>query len=152
MTRPLLRLVLALVLLLPASAGWAQVLFPQTPLELVGADGQHHAFTVELATTSQQLSQGLMFRTKMDADAGMLFDFGEIKPVSMWMKNTVLPLDMLFIDAQGRVTGIAQRTIPYSTTVISSPGPVKAVLELNGGTASRLHLAVGDKVVHRLFQ
>lgn len=151
MARPLLRLIVLLTFLLPAGPSLAQVAFPQSSLEVVGADGGHHRFMVELAVTPDQLAQGLMYRTKMAADAGMLFDFGVPKPIAMWMKNTVIPLDMLFIDESGVVTGIAQRTIPHSTVTIASPGPVKAVLEVNGGTAARLHVQVGDKIVHPLF-
>jgi len=149
-----LRILLSLLVLslfLPVGAGLAQVAFPKAALQVEAADGTRHAFTVEVAATPDQLAQGLMYRQKLAADAGMLFDFGAPRPVSMWMKNTLIPLDMLFIAADGRVLGIAQRTVPHSQALIESPGPVKAVLELNGGTASRLGLKAGDRVVHPLF-
>lgn len=142
---------LVLSLLPPMAEAWAQVAFPKSSLQVESADGVRHGFTVELAATGDQLAQGLMYRQKMAADAGMLFDFGAPRPVSMWMKNTLIPLDMLFIAADGKVLGIAQRAVPHSQALIESPGPVKAVLELNGGTASRLGLKVGDRVVHPIF-
>ncbi|MBI2240555.1 MAG: DUF192 domain-containing protein [Magnetospirillum gryphiswaldense] len=142
---------LALLMCLPFGGAWAQVGFPKSALQVEGGDGVRHPFTVEVATDSDQLAQGLMYRKRMAADAGMLFDFGAPRPVSMWMKNTLIPLDMLFIAADGKVVGIAQRTVPHSQTLIESPGPVKGVLELNGGTVARLGLKVGDRVVHPLF-
>ena len=139
-------------LLLP-TPGQAQtaVQFPHSRLEVVGTDGTRHGFAVELAAAPAQWEQGLMFRRHLDGDAGMLFDFGTVRPIAMWMKNTLIPLDMLFIAADGRIAGIAERALPQSTATISSPGPVRAVLELNGGTASRLGLRVGDRIVHPLF-
>jgi len=120
-------------------------------LNIVGIDGRRHGFEVELAVTPQQQTQGLMFRRALKADAGMLFDFHKVKPVAMWMKNTLLPLDMIFIADDGRIAGIAERTIPQSLDIISSPGAVRAVLEVNGGTAEKLGLKVGDRVDYPLF-
>lgn len=151
MARTILHLMLLLVLAFPVEQAWGQVQFPQTPLQVMTTDGSRHAFTVEMATSADQLAQGLMYRNKMAADAGMLFDFGTPRPISMWMKNTLIPLDMVFISADGLISGIAERTVPHSTATIASPGPVKAVLELNGGTASRLKLKAGDRVVHPIF-
>ncbi|MBC7952830.1 MAG: DUF192 domain-containing protein [Rhodospirillaceae bacterium] len=125
--------------------------FPRSKVEIVTPSGARHGFTVEVATTYEQLSQGLMYRRTMAADAGMLFDFGEDKPVSMWMKNTLIPLDMVFVARDGRVLGVAQRTVPGSLEVISSPGPVRGVLEINGGTADRLGIRAGDRLIHPLF-
>ncbi len=82
----------------------------------------------------------------------MLFVYPSDAPVSMWMKNTFIPLDMFFIGSDGRITHIAERTVPQSTELIGSNGPVRAVLELNGGTASRLGIKPGDRVVHRVFR
>lgn len=132
---------------------WAQssVTFSHSRLEFVTSDQRHHVFSVEMAQSSEQLAQGLMFRQRMAADAGMLFDFGRVQPVSMWMKNTLIPLDMVFVDATGRVVGLAERTVPQSLEVISSPGPVRAVVELNGGVASRLGIRAGDRVIHPMF-
>ena len=92
-----------------------------------------------------------MYRRELKSDHGMLFDFGSTRRISMWMKETYIPLDMLFIDAAGVVTFIAERTTPLSLDYITAPQPVRAVLELNGGTASRYGIAVGDRVIHRLF-
>lgn len=92
-----------------------------------------------------------MFRRGMPADHGMLFDFATEQPVAFWMKNTPLPLDMIFIDAQGTVAGIAADTVPFSEAPIPSPVPVRAVLEVNAGTAARLGIAVGDRVRHPIF-
>lgn len=143
------------VALVPLSRGVAQAQgmasFPHSKIDLVTQGGAHHGFSVEVATTDAQLSQGLMYRRSLAGDAGMLFDFGDVKPVSMWMKNTLIPLDMVFLGTDGRVLGVAQRAVPGSLEVISSPGPVRGVLELNGGTAQRLGIRAGDRVLHPLF-
>ena len=110
-----------------------------------------HKFRVEIARTSAQQAQGLMFRRHLDADAGMLFIYPVARRHSMWMKNTFIPLDMLFIDGSGRVVSIVERTIPGSLEVVSPTVPALAVLELNGGTVSRLRIAVGDKVLYSAF-
>jgi hypothetical protein len=124
--------------------------FGSGKLAIETASGRH-VFTVEIADTPAARAQGLMYRTSMAADAGMLFDFQSEQPVSMWMKNTYIPLDMLFIDAAGRVRNIAQRTVPESLKPIASDGRVLAVLELNSGAAARLGIAPGDQVFHALF-
>ncbi|MBB5572415.1 hypothetical protein GGD50_000991 [Rhizobium paranaense] len=121
------------------------VTFDSEPLSIKTAKGVTHKFTVELALTEPQLEYGLMYRKSMPADHGMLFDFGAPRPVMMWMKNTVLPLDMLFLDKSGVVTHIQENASPYSEAIINSGGPVLYVIELNGGTARKLGLAVGDK-------
>ena len=140
-------LMLALLLfLLPAAAGTAT-----ERLEIETAKGAH-AFTVELATTADQQATGLMYRREMAADAGMLFVYPPGSRVTMWMKNTLIPLDMLFIGPAGRITHIVERTVPMSTELIGSNGPVRAVLELNAGTASRLGIKPGDRVRHAAFQ
>jgi uncharacterized protein len=153
----LIRLVFVLMVLVadvaigdPAAAQ-APVVFGHSSARLVAPDGTEHRFSVEVATTPDQWTQGLMFRRSLPADAGMLFDFGEDRPVSMWMKNTLIPLDMLFIAVDGRVVGIAERAIPLSLAVISAPEPVRGVLELNGGTAARLGIHVGDRLVSPVF-
>jgi hypothetical protein len=120
-------------------------------LNIKTEDGRSVVFTVELAETPEEQSQGLMNRASLPPDTGMLFDFHGDRPVAMWMKNTLIPLDMIFIARDGSIVGIAERTIPLSVAVISSPGSVRAVLEVNGGTADRLHLKVGDRVVHPQF-
>jgi len=111
-----------------------------------------HEFSVELAWRPKQQAQGLMFRRRMAADAGMLFIYPSAQPASMWMKNTFIPLDLVYIDRTGRIVGFYQRSVPQSLEVITSKKPVRAVLEVNAGTAARLQIAVGDKVLHPAFQ
>ena len=108
--------------------------------------GGKQPFTVELATTPDQMMIGLMFRQSMPADAGMLFVYPSERQVEFWMKNTYIPLDMLFIGADGHIRHIAERTVPLNETPISSIEEVKAVLEVNGGTVSRLGIKEGDVV------
>ena len=128
----------------------APAAFERTTLVIETADGRH-AFDIELALTPAQQSQGLIFRRQMAADAGMLFFHRREKVATMWMRNTILPLDMLFVATDGRVVHIVERTVPYSLENISSGGPVLAVLEINGGTASRLKIRTGDRVLHAAF-
>jgi len=136
---------------LRAAAAWAQPqTFERDQLAIATAGGAQQ-FDVELAVTSEQRAQGLMYRQKLPAEAGMLFLYPAARPVSMWMKNTVIPLDMLFIGDDGRILQIAERAIPGSTATISSLQPARAVLELNGGTAARLKIQVGDRVLYRTF-
>ena len=143
------RLLVALVFLLLPSAVLADG--PFEPLTIASRTGRH-TFQVEVMRDDAGRAQGLMFRRSMAADRGRLFDFERTEPVSMWMKNTYLPLDMLFIRADGTVARIAADTEPLSTRTISSGEPVLAVLELNAGTAARLGLHPGDKVEHPLFR
>ena len=124
--------------------------FPTAELTIVTASGPQK-FTVELATTPAQMEQGLMFRQSLAPDSGMLFDFKTPSMASMWMKNTLIPLDMLFIDAQGRVVNIAERTVPGSLDPVGAAAPVRAVLELNGGTAARLGIRPGDRALFPIF-
>lgn len=105
-------------------------------------------FTIELATTSEERSQGLMNREQMADDHGMLFDFGVTRPVMMWMKNTILPLDMVFLSDDGEVLGVAADAVPFSEDIIASPGAVRYVLEINGGLASRKNIDAGDRASH----
>jgi len=125
--------------------------FPTSELTILSASGPHR-FKVELAETPAQMTQGLMFRTSLAPDAGMLFDYKEPTAATMWMRNTLIPLDMLFIDAQGRIVNIHQRAVPESLDLIAAAAPVRAVIELNGGTASRLGIQPGDQVVHPIFR
>jgi len=120
-------------------------------LTIETAGGAAHRFAVEIARTPAERSQGLMFRERLAADAGMLFFYTQDQPVSMWMKNTLIPLDMLFIRRDGRISKIAERTVPLSEAVIASDGAVAAVLEVNGGTAARLGLRPGDRVRYAAF-
>jgi uncharacterized membrane protein (UPF0127 family) len=111
-----------------------------------------HEFNIEIARRRHQHAQGLMFRRHLAADAGMLFLYRETQRASMWMKNTYVPLDMIYIDRQGTIVGYYERAIPGSLEVITSKHPVNAVLEVNSGTVSRLKIAVGDKVIHSAFE
>lgn len=108
-------------------------------------------FQVELADTPEARRQGLMYREELPRDAGMLFDYQEPREVAMWMKNTVIPLDMLFIAKSGRIVRIKQNTKPFSLDIIRSGAPVQAVLELPAGTVSALGIEPGDQVIHSIF-
>ena len=108
-------------------------------------------FTVEIADTDTLRERGLMFRQRLPEDRGMLFDFGQPRPVSMWMKNTYIPLDMLFIRSDGSIAYIAENTVPKSLDAVGVSEPVLAVLELAAGSAKRLGLRSGDIVYHRMF-
>jgi uncharacterized protein len=120
--------------------------FSSAPLTIQTARGETRSFTVELAITEEQREHGLMFRKSMPPDHGMLFTFEKSRSVMMWMENTPLPLDMLFLDDAGTITHIQENAVPYSKAIISSGGPVKYVVELNGGLARKLGLGVGDRV------
>ncbi len=123
------------------------ITFETAPLTIIAAAGAKHEFTVELALDSDQRALGLMNRREMAADRGMLFDFGQTRRVMMWMKNTYLPLDMLFIRADGKIATIREGAVPLSEAIIDSREPVAFVVELNAGTVKRLGIAEGDTVV-----
>lgn len=108
-------------------------------------------FMVELAATPNERSKGLMYRTELADDRGMLFDFKETRSVSMWMKNTPLSLDMVFTDDKGTVVYVARNTVPYSEEIITPGVPAYAVLEVKAGTAHRLRLAPGDRLITGIF-
>jgi uncharacterized membrane protein (UPF0127 family) len=127
------------------------VSFEETPL-VIDAESGRFEFQVELAVSPEQRSQGLMFREDLAEDRGMLFDFGHPQQASMWMRNTYVPLDMLFIDAEGRITQIAADTQPLSDKAIASREPVRAVLELRAGVSARLGIEPGDRIIHPLFE
>lgn len=145
-----------------ASAAAIQKLADATPPASTAAVGQYEPldivtnagtskFQVEVMRTPDQQARGLMFRKTLDDDKGMLFDFGIDRPVAMWMKNTYLPLDMVFINADGTVHRVEERTVPLSERVISSDGNVRAVLELNAGMARRIGIRPGDRIVQAMF-
>ncbi len=136
---------------IPPGPTVAQPELPKEKLVIVTRDGQRHDFTVEMAISPSQQETGLMFRTTVPADGGMLFDWGQPRDSTMWMRNTVASLDMVFIDADGTIRHIAENTTPRSLAQIPSGGPVRATLELAAGTAARLNLRVGDKVEQRIF-
>ncbi|KJF74128.1 DUF192 domain-containing protein [Agrobacterium arsenijevicii] len=140
--------VLALLFFTLAGVAQAQQLqtFQSEPLTIETASGDVHEFAAELALDNDQREQGLMFRKSMPLESGMLFDFGKERDVAMWMRNTLIPLDMLFIARDGRITHIHENAVPHSEAIISSRGAVKFVLELNGGTAKRYGIKPGDMV------
>jgi uncharacterized membrane protein (UPF0127 family) len=115
-------------------------------LTIATQSGGSFHFDVEIAATPEQQERGLMFRDKMAADAGMIFPQESDRTMEFWMKNTYLPLDMIFIASNGRIAHIAPDAIPRSEKTIPSGGPIRAVLELNGGTAAKLGIHVGDIV------
>jgi uncharacterized membrane protein (UPF0127 family) len=133
-----------------AEAAPASITFDVSALTIDAAHDRFE-FQVEMAVKPEQRSQGLMFRESLEEDRGMLFDFGKPQRAAMWMRNTYVPLDMLFIDAQGRITQIAADTQPLSDAVIASREPVRAVLELRGGVSAKLGIKPGDRVIHPLF-
>jgi uncharacterized membrane protein (UPF0127 family) len=127
------------------------VTFGQSKLDLVTTDGKRTTITVEMAVTPEQLSQGLMFRKTLAQGSGMLFDFGQSRPVSMWMKNTLIPLDMLFIERSGRIIHIEEYTVPGTLEPRGPSQPVLGVLELPAGSTRRQGIRPGDRVDHPMF-
>jgi len=128
-----------------------QAELPKEKLVIVTRDGKEHVFNVEMATTGEQQMIGEMFRTAVPDDGGMLFDWGRPQPTQMWMKNTLVSLDMVFINPDGTIRSIAERTVPRSLAVIDAGGPVRAALELGAGTTAKLDIRVGDVVKQRIF-
>jgi len=120
-------------------------------LEIVSKSGVH-VFAVELAVTDEQRARGLMFRRSLPEGQGMLFKFEPDQVISMWMRNTYIPLDMIFIRSDGRILRIAENTKPESDNIISSGAPARGVLEVIAGTARKFGLAPGDKVAHPWFR
>ncbi len=124
----------------------AQPELPKDTLTIVTHDGVRHDFQVELALTPAQQTVGLMFRPTVPEDGGMLFDWGAPQQSNMWMRNTLAPLDMVFINQDGTIRRVAEDTVPQSLAIVDSRGPVRATLELAAGTAKRLGIVAGDKV------
>jgi len=120
------------------------------PLDIVTANGKH-SFSVELARTREEQDKGLMFRRELPDGQGMLFDFTTEQTVAFWMENTYISLDIIFINGDGRIRRIAENAEPLSKATIPSDGPVRAVLEVIGGTARKLGIKEGDRVVHPIF-
>ena len=145
-----MRILLVLLMLLPAMIADAAD-FTHARLQIVTQAGATHDFDVELALTPDQQRQGLMFREALAGNAGMLFVLAEQRPVNMWMKNTLIPLDMLFLAADGTILAIAPMTTPLSEQTINPGVPVKAVLELQGGVTEKLSITPGDRIVHPLL-
>ncbi len=129
----------------------AQPMLPTEKLTVVTHDNRRLEFTVEMAISPDQQVTGLMFRPEVPAGTGMLFDWGQPRDSQMWMRNTIAPLDMLFINADGTIRTVAENTVPQSLAVIDSRGPVRATLEIAAGSAEKLDIRVGDRVEQRLF-
>ncbi len=147
------RLVLGVPFGLAAGTACAQegeLTFPHSSL-VVATAARDIKFEVELALDDAHRSRGLMFRKQLGPYEGMLFDFFQEIPVSFWMKNTLIPLDMLFIAADGTIKHIHANAVPMTTDAIPSQFPVRAVLEINGGSAALLGIKPGDKVKHPIF-
>jgi len=121
-------------------------------IAVISSASGEHRFRVELADDNEERRVGLMYREELAAGTGMLFDFGDPQPISMWMKNTLIPLDMAFIDEHGVILRIAANTTPRSLESIASGSPATAVLEVNGGAFERLGVKPGDKVKHPIFK
>jgi uncharacterized membrane protein (UPF0127 family) len=119
-------------------------------LDIATASGSH-PFFVEVMRTEAERERGLMFRRSLPEDRGMLFDFETERLVQMWMKNTYIPLDMIFISRSGKVVGLAENTEALSERIISSGAPAAGVIEVNAGVAARIGLKIGDRVRHPLF-
>jgi hypothetical protein len=129
----------------------AQKAMRQDSLKIVTSTGTH-SFTIEVAETDEQKARGLMFRRTLAPDAGMLFPYEPAQEITMWMKNTYISLDMIFIRADGVVHRVATGTEPFSEKVIASEGDALAVLEVIAGTATRIGVKPGDKVEYKLFE
>ena len=136
----------ALLLSFAPALAQDEVVFETDTLEITTPEGAVHAFTIEVAETGTQRAQGLMFREEMAEDAGMLFIYPRPKVITMWMRNTILSLDMIFIDSAGKVIRIAKNTTPMSDDIVPSGGLAQYVLEVKAGTAERLGLGPGDLV------
>jgi len=121
-------------------------------LSIVAADGREVPIEAEIAEEPQEKALGLMFRTELADGRGMLFPYAEARELSMWMHNTYIPLDMVFVRPDGVIHRIEVRAEPLSDRVINSEGPVSAVLELAGGAAERLGIRAGDRIRHPLFK
>ena len=135
----------------PGGAEQPQHGLPVEPLQIITHDGRVHRFKVEIADNYATRERGLMFRKSLGPDVGMLFDFKTPQNVSFWMKNTLIPLDMVFIDQHGVVVNVAARATPMSETNIPSDGPVVGVLEIRGGRAAEIGVQPGDQVRERIF-
>ncbi len=152
MVAPMRILLIAVLCLLPAATSAAASAAPpkSEALSVLTAKGERR-FTVEVVREEADRNRGLMFRKSLAADAGMLFDYDPPQEVSFWMKNTLIPLDIIFIGTDGRIIKIAARTTPLSLEPIPSGGVVRGVFEIKGGGAAKLGINVGDRVRHPIF-
>ena len=128
----------------------SDIIFPQSEILIVSKSGEHK-FVVDVATTMAQRQVGLMYRKKMARNRGMMFDFGEEQLIAMWMKNTLIPLDMLFVDKTGRILQIERATTPLSLETIAGRRPAMSVIELNAGLTAELGISEGDQIMHNIF-
>ncbi len=135
----------------PGAAQRGDPRFARSTLTIHTKAGAAHEFKIEIARTVEQRALGLMYRRRLAADAGMLFLHERFERARMWMKNTYIPLDMLFVGPDGRIVDLKQRTVPQSLAIITSRKSVIAVFEVNAGTVSRLGLAIGDRLDHPAF-
>lgn len=146
--------VLAAAVLLCSCSGEAdqpQEGLPRTQITIDGARGPL-TFDVDLATTDASRTKGLMFRRHLNKHEGMLFEFDREDFRAFWMKNTMIPLDIIFVRADGTISNIAEETIPYSETPVPSSEPAKAVLEIAGGEARAQGVAPGQKIHAKFFK
>jgi uncharacterized membrane protein (UPF0127 family) len=143
-------IIAAVLFLLGGATACAEQVESDTPVIIESANG-NHAFTVELALTDEDRAKGLMYRTELAPDRGMLFVFEDSAPRAFWMRNTLIPLDMIFIRADGRVLNIVKRARPKNDTPRQSVGNAVAVLEIAGGRADELGIKAGDHISHPLI-
>jgi hypothetical protein len=144
-------LIAAVIAVAPARAeGQAEGRLELSPLVIETLSGAHR-FRVELAASPRARARGLMHRPSLAPERGMLFDYGAPVRIAMWMKNTLIPLDMIFIDGAGRVVNVHSDAVPGSLQTIRSAAPARAAVEVAGGTAARIGIAAGDRVRHAIF-
>ena len=155
MTRALLKVVAAALIVVLAMASLVRanepVYLPSEPLVIETTGGKTLTFNAEIADDDAKRSHGMMFRRSMEEHEAMLFVWPAPYEAGMWMRNTYIPLDMLFIAADGRIVYIARETVPHSLDVISAGQKVRAVLEIRGGASARLGISEGDLVRHHVF-
>jgi hypothetical protein len=149
MTRFLPAALAAFVLLFATSA--AAIVCDPGKIEIITDQG-NQTFSIEIADEPQEQARGLMFRPSMPTDAGMLFIFDQPRQANFWMRNTMIPLDMIFIDDTGKVDSVAERSDTYSEQVSSSKGDVQAVLEINGGLSRQMGIGPDTQVIHQAFE
>src|SRR5215471_19261956 len=142
------RMTAAGLIVLTLVTPWHGVLAASTGTLVLKTTTGDHNFNIEVATTDQERALGLMFRRSLPENSGMLFMYDPPQPATMWMKNTFIPLDMVFISADGKVHRVESNTEPFSTAIIPSEGDVVGVLELNAGEANKIGLKRGDQVIY----
>lgn len=141
----------SLLIVSATASSSAQATFPKGELSIKTADN-YYDFDIELALDDSHRQYGLMFRTELPEMNGMLFVYDRRRELSMWMRNTFIPLDILFIDDEGKIMNIAENCQPRSLSLIRSEGRAKAVLEVNGGLTEKLGIKVGDVIIHETFE